>query len=365
MSSLKLLLGKSLIALTIGIILLAPIVSTQSFASSDNGARKEIDVMSQNLYTGADFAPVITAQNQAELLAAVSATYDAIQSTDFNERARAIAREVERAEPDVIGLQEAVIIRTQVPADGPAIPATTVAYDYLQILIDELAARNLHYVPIIEQAGFDVELPGLFATGLKDVRITDRVVMLVRSDLVSAIRQTQGGQFSAALSTMTPFGTLMAPQAWVLADIQLGKGEKIRLISTHLEATSPEIQTLQANELLSGPARTKLPVIMFGDFNANALSSGSQTYLRLIKEGKFVDAWKKEGKGSGLTCCQNDDLRNSKSTFSKRIDLILYRGSFDVTRIDVVGDTNREKTTTGLWPSNHGGLISELKLRSH
>jgi hypothetical protein len=57
------------------------------------------------------------------------------------QRAEALADEIVRASPDLVGLQEAALFRTQIPADGPATPATNVSYDFIQILIDALEDR--------------------------------------------------------------------------------------------------------------------------------------------------------------------------------------------------------------------------------
>ena len=43
-----------------------------------------------------------------------------------------------RTRPDLIGVQEPILVRTQQPPDGPATLATKVELDYVQMLLDAL-----------------------------------------------------------------------------------------------------------------------------------------------------------------------------------------------------------------------------------
>lgn len=69
----------------------------------------------------------------------------------------------------------------------------------------------------------------------------------------------------------------------------------------------------------------------------------------------------------GLTCCQSDDLKNRFSTFDQRIDFIFTRnmpqgghvGTLVLAR-RVVGDELSDRTGSGLWPSDHGGVVASF-----
>src|SRR5687767_5501068 len=64
-------------------------------------------VMTRNLYLGADLTPALDPRNDpAAFLAAVRSIYAEKQATDFDARAKAIAQEIDRTGPDLIGLQE-------------------------------------------------------------------------------------------------------------------------------------------------------------------------------------------------------------------------------------------------------------------
>jgi len=62
------------------------------------------------------------------------------------------------------------------------------------------------------------------------------------------------------------------------------------------------------------------------------------------------------------TCCQESFLLNPGSTLSRRIDLVLVRGDFAVLGIDVVGGESSDRTPSGLWPSDHAGVVATLRL---
>src|SRR3954463_5792752 len=67
-------------------------------------ASREVTVMSQNLYQGADLTPVISllaVGDLAHVPAAVSQVWAAQQSTDFTLRAPALADQIVAAHPDI------------------------------------------------------------------------------------------------------------------------------------------------------------------------------------------------------------------------------------------------------------------------
>jgi endonuclease/exonuclease/phosphatase family metal-dependent hydrolase len=326
-----------------------------------------VTVMTQNVYNGVDeeLSAVAGAMSFPDLLQKVAAVYQAYLARDFPARAAAIAAEVEATRPTLIGLQEAILVRTQTPPDGPATPATTVALDYVQILLDALAARGLHYEVVVQSINFDAELPS--ALGF-DVRHTDREVILARSDLKTSdlkLSNAQGGNFVANCTIPSPAtGPITIRRGWVAVDVKI-RGKSFRLISTHLDNGCPmadpfAVQKAQATELLSGPAVTKLPVILVGDFNSPGDGSGA-TYNSIIAAG-FDDAAVEAGIGSLATCCQAPDLLNATSTLAQRIDFILFRGAFAVRGAETVGDSQADRTPSGLWPSDHAGVAGTVEL---
>jgi endonuclease/exonuclease/phosphatase family metal-dependent hydrolase len=336
------------------------------------GPHREITVMTRNLYLGADLARTITARSLEEFIAAVTQTFAVVQATNVAERAEALADEIEATDPDLIGLQEVALWRSQFPADFSPIPnATTVELDFLAILLEALARRGLGYAVVGISTGTDVEAPRFTRSGLEDLRFTDREVLLARDGRGSSgpeLFNARAGHFTTNLAVSSVAGQVTLQRGWVSVDARV-RGKKFRFITTHLETEdfaegAPAVQAAQAEELLQGPADTDLPVVLLGDFNSRADSTGTATYGKLLAAG-FDDAWQTaHPQRPGFTCCQAEDLRNPVSSLDQRIDLVLLRGGFDVEDVRLVGSQPSERTPSGLWSSDHAGVVATIELSS-
>ena len=327
---------------------------------------RTVTVMSWNVSNGVDaeLAAVPSAANLPDLLQKVAAVYQGYVARNFPDRAAAIADQVAAHRPDLIGLQEAVLVRTQSPPDGPSTPATMVALDYVQILLDALATRGQRYEVVVQSINFDAELPS--ALGF-DVRHTDRDVILARIDSRApdlAFTNAQAGIFSANCAvTSATLGPTTFRRGWASIDVKL-RQQTFRFISTHLEGAclqaTAAIQQAQAFDLLGGPAATTLPLVLVGDLNSAGDGTGA-AYNKLTAAG-FTDAAVVAGIGNSLTCCQAPDLSNPTSLFDRRIDFVLVRGPFTVLGTQLVGEQPADRTATGRWPSDHAGIVTRLGL---
>ena len=112
-----------------------------------------------------------------------------VDQTAFEVRSRLLADEIARTEPDLVGLQEVAWWRhggLQLMQVGVR-NATETDYDFLQILMDDLAAVGAHYVPVSIAPRADVEGPsftgspfnGTMGADARDVRLTMRDVVLM------------------------------------------------------------------------------------------------------------------------------------------------------------------------------------------
>jgi endonuclease/exonuclease/phosphatase family metal-dependent hydrolase len=237
-----------------------------------------------------------------------------------------------------------------------------VALDYLEILLDALAARGLHYEVVVQSIGWDAELPS--ALGF-DVRHTDRELILARSDLkVSDLKLSNAltGHFLANCQIPSAIlGPVTILRGWAAVDAKI-RGKSFRFITTHLDGDCTPFtfayQQAQMAELLAGPAVTPLPVVLVGDLNSPTYGN-TATYDLVIGAG-FTDAAAVAGLGGRLTCCQANDLLNPVSMFDRRIDYVFYRGDFAVRGADVVGDDPADRTVSGLWPSDHAFVVTTL-----
>ncbi len=364
-SPLKLILACTLLIALLTVFLTFPALAQQSALSAGD---REITVMTRNLYLGTDLSPAIVAPNTSELIKAVIGISAEFQATNFSERAQALADEIATKQPDLVGLQEAVLLRSQYPAGfSPTPNATTIELDYLQLLLDALDARGHNYTPVVISTGFDVEVPRLRSDfTLEDIRFTDREVILARNDSLAAdlnISNVQGMNFTNKLTIIPDSRSFTILRGWASADVKV-RGRSFRLVTTHLEPSSTDVQVAQANELLQGPGNTDLPLVFIGDFNSDADGNGTPTYGNLIAAG-FIDTWSQAHPGDlGFTCCQDANLLNPTSKLSERVDLILFRGNFSVIQADIVGDNPANRTTSGLWPSDHAGVVATLRLHT-
>jgi len=64
------------------------------------------------------------------------------------------------------------------------------------------------------------------------------------------------------------------------------------------------------------------------------------------------------------TCCHDADLLNPTALFTSRIDHVLTNAPDDVLGLsaDLIGDDPSMRTPSGLWPSDHGGVVAKLKV---
>lgn len=346
-------------------LLLAALVMSASMSSAAV-TKETLTVMTRNLYLGSAFDPLLNAATPDDIPGAVAAVYAAILSSQYPCRAEAIADEILETQPDLVGLQEAVLLRVYSPC-GASLPnppqPIAFAVDYAQILLDALERRGAHYALAAEIANTDVTTSSLSGD---TIRMTDRDVILVRTDLSTRefrISNPRAENFNSRFSVQvggTGGPTVTILRGWCSVDVRVA-GRSIRVISTHLEEEVPLIRVLQANELLAGPLHTSRPVIVLGDFNA---SVGSTPYGSLI-DARFVDAWVLAHPGDpGFSCCQAADLLNPASQLSTRIDLIFIRGKrLGVNDIQLVGADPAERLPSGLWPSDHAGVVGILSLK--
>ena len=314
--------------------------------------------MTYNLYLGADLTPLFTAQSVPAFDTALDRVMAQMEATDFRIRAGLIAQEISAVRPDLIALQEAVL--WQASSTGPERRGSRTNRDYLQLLLNALRAMGHEYWPVALGRGPEVQGP---TTGYATLGFANRNVILVRSDFCSDnndIGLSNNGQFTAKVEVPSVvLGTIPITRGWVSIDVHI-RGAALRIVSVHLEDRRADVRLAQAAELVRRLAVVRMPVIVVGDFNADADPERSPVYATLLEAG-FVDTWRATGSLDGATCCQAPDLRNEHSTLSNRIDLILVRGKVSVTNVQVVGNDVNRRRTAGLWPSDHAGVVATVQ----
>ena len=328
-------------------------------AAQADSSRLQVTAMTYNLFQGSELTDAISATTPAQLLAAVAKDFGQVQTTNFPERAQAIAAQAISTKPDLIGVQEAALWQTGAPsATFPPPPATTVAYDFVKILADALNAHGLHYAPVAVTGNFTVQAPGLFPFGFMNVRLTDRVAILARTDVPVTISNVQTANFTHNTVIQLFTGPFTNLGGWASVDATLG-GHTVRFVTTHLDAISSAVRAAQATELVQGPLSTDLPVMLTCDCNADPASAA----YAVLRSGGLKDSWIQAQPGlPGFTCCQSPSLLNAASTLQSRIDYVFSRGGgLKAAEAQIVGaDPGSRSTPSGFWPSDHAGLFAEL-----
>jgi endonuclease/exonuclease/phosphatase family metal-dependent hydrolase len=390
--------GRAIAAAATLTVLVAPLAVTAGGAQADTQARAAkpaLKVMTRNLYLGTDIMrPIAAIQGKqdapvVELLTALANATDTaraiVDDTDFGTRAGLLAQEMVTNKPDLVGLQEVALWRS-----GPlqlaqaAIPnATTVDYDFLAMLRSELKQRGVPYRPVSVNWLSDVESPSFGGTpqaptNPRDVRLTMRDVILKRVGSDVKILNHHEKTYDAGIDITIATQKLNFTRGYQRVNAQRGN-QKLRFINTHLEAFSTDVAYAEAQQMLAGPGDYPGTTIIVCDCNSDPLlqtvktSIGdtlphSEPYWLITGKNDVHDTWlqwkpARFGWTSGLSETVDDV---DASGFDHRIDMVFARtGSgapLKVVSGKVTGNTLASTDpATGLWPSDHAGVVMGLR----
>lgn len=318
-----------------------------------------LTVMTYNVYVGGSADPLLSVENLLQVPTEVANMYNNVVASDFPGRAAAIAKSIKTYQPHLVGLQEISLIRRQSPGDriaGGTVPAEEVVIDFFQILMDALQAEGLSYQVAGKVENMDIEMPMFTDMGIDDVRLTDFDVILSRSDV--AISRSMGANYTNML-TIGMLG-LEVQRGYVAVDATVS-GTTYRIVNTHLEAEAigQESRVAQMQELVDVLSEETLPIILLGDFNTPAPDG---TAYQILLSAGYVDVWQMDSEGTGNTCCQAPNILNEVSGHSVRIDQIFVRNLELPASVmtQTVGDEPSNRLASGLWPSDHAGVVAHL-----
>ncbi len=342
-------------------------------------------VMTRNLYLGADLTPAMIAPDLQSFVEATGAVLRQVTATNFPVRAKGLAAEILAQSPDLVGLQEAALWRTGpaslAPLLGAPKTATTVRYDFLQLLLDQLNAGEVRYQPVVVQEEFDFEAPadenGVAGDGSAPIadaelngRLTMRDVILERVDAgVHHVSHPQAGHFQNLLVLPVLGHPLAVTRGWVSIDVRVRGTDAFHFVSTHLEAfdpriVHPSIRALQAGELVAagGPVTGDLPVVLVGDLNSDddTVVPDDQQAYRVLLEAGLVE----RSTNDPLSCCiesSYDLTTGTAAEFDHQVDHVMTNAPDVVRLVDsfVTGRTMQN----GWWDSDHAGLVSALRIK--
>ncbi len=325
-----------------------------------------LTVMTRNLYVGTDVDRLIGVTDPNQIPFIVADIWALLLANDADDRMAAVAAEIAAHEPHLVGLQEVSTFRTQHPADFQ-LNAQDVVIDFVPTLLAYLDGLGQDYRVVAQVRNMDVELPRLNPDfTLTDVRVTDYDVILARAD----VETSSPAAFNYAADWQLAPG-IPIPRGVTAVDATID-GQTFRVVNTHPEPVETQggaVQALQTSELVDALSGETRPTVLLGDLNTEA--PGGESYDLLRAEG-FLDVFdlRRGVDGAELTCCHDVDLSSDAVPLEKRIDHIMVR-NFDglwsaadapPVGVTIVGDTPDEKSTGGLWPSDHAGVVASFVL---
>ncbi len=373
--------------------LLGLIVAFAAALAADAGAAKakpkstEVRVMTRNIYLGADLTPAIEASGPAAFADANGQILRDVDTNSFGVRARGLAREIRSKNPDLVGLQEVALWRTnETPDLGPALSgdpktATTVKYDFLKTLMARLNQGQKRYRIVKVQQEFDFEAPAdynntpgdsdggatemaLMPDAEMNGRLTMRDAVLAKVGARVVTRNVKGDSFDTLYTPTVSGIPVEVTRGWIRVDAKVRGSRMFRFVNTHLEAFDNDAKEAQAKELIKrgGPARSRLPVILMGDINSddNTVSGDDRRAYLALKRFGFRD----RATENPMSCCLNssiltDDM-GARSDFDHHIDHILTDTPRKVRR--VAASVSGLRPENGFWNSDHAGVFSKLRI---
>jgi endonuclease/exonuclease/phosphatase family metal-dependent hydrolase len=402
------------LAAVLGLVLalgLALIPGTTDAAGTKTSKGTKLTVMSRNLYLGADLTPALQANTIDGAVNAGGDIVNQVHATKFpSVRAAAIAAEIKKRKPDLVGLQEAAWWRTG-PVDLNAALGSPVASqtdpqggDFLTDLLKQLnkkkkgkkgsasaAAKKkpaLRYVLAVVKPEFDFELPvndngqgsGLSGADHNE-RLTMRDAILVRKGVGVKFNHPTSGTYNTLLRETLAGGvrTVDVTRGWTAIDVK-ARGRSFHFVNTHLEAFDSQgsnqtnqgtslgkgdIRAAQATQLVGpgGAANSTRPVILLGDMNSDddtVPNNGDRNAYNALLAGGFTE----RSTANPLGCCLNDPFLvggpNSINDFDHQVDHVLANKN----KIRFVkGFVDGRAPVNGLYPSDHAALTSVLKIK--
>jgi hypothetical protein len=324
-------------------------------------------------------------------------------------RAGLLANEIKKRRPDIVGLQEAAWWRTAPLNPDPAVVTNPTASttdpqggDFLSDLLTQLnkggkkkgkkgaaAAKKktpaLRYRIAVVKTEFDAELPvnddgngsGLAGADHNE-RLTMRDAILVRNSV--KISNASSGTFNVLLrETLAGFLNVDVTRGWTAVDAKVN-GRKVHVVDSHFEAfdsaasntasdgqTYPKggIREAQAKQLIApgGPASSKLPTLLIGDFNSDVPAHGDQQPGdTLAFQAMLNGGWSERAiTPPPFGCCIQDPNLTNPSTVGvdHRVDHIVSNNK----KVKFKKGGLTSTYANGLWSSDHFGVWSQLQVK--
>ncbi len=400
--------------------LIAAVALLLTSFSPAHATEQPLIVMSRNLYLGADVG--VALELIPDFPAAAQFMWDQVAATNFSLRAPALAREVISANADVVGLQEAtnwyckknlwsnkVVVFNFTEQFLAATKAAGV--EYVLARKGEERSLNIGYsipaIPYLTMVSDPRTFQPLFGSNRAACGFEIGDAIAVKKEHAAKILQVGNTEYDASYSIVPKLMTIYRGYTWV--DLE-HNGKNVRIISTHLESLwdSNKVPNaaLQAQQLISDTAQTKMPLIVIGDFNsdprdprpdANSNPGGqpeaSEECLAqvanptinsaidtcnaywLMRRAGFIDVGPDATNSKNFTWGMNalltgpDEMRlkaaqalGNQAGFTDRLDYIFLKNGAVAVAASLVGTTPYKE---GAWLTDHAGVIAAIDLPSN
>ena len=380
-------------------------------AAKGKGKKKghELNVMTRNIYLGADLTPALRANNIDAAIDAGGQIVNQVHATRFpSVRAALLAKEILKQRPDVVGLQEVALWRTG-PLDlnaalNKAPVATQVdplAGDFLTELSNQLAQQRKKgkkkgkgkkgasaaakkgkptppkYRVAVVKPEFDFELPvnngsGGLAAANRNERLTMQDAILVRKGV--KVSNPTSGTFNALLRVqLAGFLNIDVTRGWTAVDVK-ARGRKFHVVNTHFEAFDSQasnnasngiaypqggIRQAQAQELVAGPAN-QARTLLIGDLNSNSPAgtgqvAGDTLAFQTVQAAGFRSV---AIKPPPFSCCISDP--NLTVAGPVGVDHVVDHILANSKKVRFSKGAVTSSRGSGLWSSDHFGVASRL-----
>jgi endonuclease/exonuclease/phosphatase family metal-dependent hydrolase len=312
--------------------------------------QNRVRVATYNVYLGADLSLLLGQRTVEELDRNRYEVQRQLMTTAFPMRADAIARVLERQRLDLVGLQE-VCTWT---ANGEPL------WDFAAELLRALQRLGEPFEVVAGQPTFEgsgrVRVDGrpleLWLQGSNTVLRRCRSAIDVESSSVGLFR-------SAHTTPLLDQLQVSITRGWCAVRCRpAGTPETgFTFVNTHTEAYDEDARDRQRDELLAVLPAEGERVVLVGDFNAPP--------ARVGMPAEYQDAWVAAGnpsdRAASATGCQAPDLLNEHSVLAERLDYVWTRG-VRVVSARRFGADPEDRAETGLWPSDHAGVVAELEV---
>jgi endonuclease/exonuclease/phosphatase family metal-dependent hydrolase len=254
-----------------------------------------------------------------------------------------LRRELERLQPEVVGVQEVLRFRSDGEADMP------------------LTTNNDQATELTQGLGFQIaySVASDYGNGLKfgNAVLSRHPILEERSFQLPGIESGETRSLLYALCA-TPHGNLPVFVTHLNWKFHHGavRQRQVAFIAERIAELSP----------IDGP---HLPPVLMGDFNAAPDADEIRFLTGLCALGGktlyFADAWVFAGDGPGHTYDRSNDYAQKAREPSRRIDYIFVRGPDrqfrgEPLRAEVAFNAADESGAERVWPSDHFGLFADL-----